>query len=368
MIFVKESVDGKTAHFKHYLGGEAEKECEYYKKYDQSDIENEYTNDKSDFHKRWQTIFDDENLEKKIQENGKKHIADIYIKNDEGVKFSEKNNEIIYKNFIPNELIIEIQHSKMSYENLMERTEFYHNEEKKREIIWIFDLKQECEIFEIITTINNIYRIKLKNQNNHVFQHLLKIDEFKPIIFLDNNDENIYLIKNKTKLDKDFIDVLKISKNNFLGELSKNINKNFKWTYEINNNNYKKINYAEIINKEIFDKQNKEYLNYIFYLLESIPYYEIKTKLDDLYHFIRLYSFNNNKIRQLFINYVKSNRTIYRNIINFGKNSGKSINEVEYNYLKWIYEKYDLEYATDENGNIDKELINGSESFQIKQI
>ena len=105
----------------------------------------------------------------------------------------------------------------------MERTEFYHNEEKKREIIWIFDLKQECEIFEIITTINNMYRIKLKNQNNHVFQHLLKIDEFKPIIFLDNNDENIYLIKNKTKLDKDFIDVLKISKNDFLGELSKNI-------------------------------------------------------------------------------------------------------------------------------------------------
>ena len=38
----------------------------------------------------------------------------------------------------------------------------------------------------------------------------------------------------------------------------------------------KKINYAEIINKEIFDKQNREYLNYIFYLLESIPYYEIK--------------------------------------------------------------------------------------------
>ena len=101
---------------------------------------------------------------------------------------------------------------------------------------------QRCffrEFFKIKTVINTIYRLKLKNQNNHVFQHLLKIDEFRPIIFLDNNDENIYLIKNKTILDKDYIDVFKISKNNFLEELSKNVKKELKWINDINSKNIK---------------------------------------------------------------------------------------------------------------------------------
>ena len=50
------------------------------------------------------------------------------------------------------------------------------------------------------------------------------------------------------------------------------------------------------------------------------------------------------------------------------KNSGKSINEVEYNYLKWIYEKYDLENMTDINGTINKDLYHRRDNYEIKHI
>uniref|UniRef100_A0A6C0LZW8 Competence protein CoiA nuclease-like domain-containing protein n=1 Tax=viral metagenome TaxID=1070528 RepID=A0A6C0LZW8_9ZZZZ len=72
----------------------------------------------SEWHYSWQTHFKDECLETRFSINGKIHIADIYI--------SLRNT------------VIEIQHSPMDENTMLEREEFYANQVKAH-LVWVFD-------------------------------------------------------------------------------------------------------------------------------------------------------------------------------------------------------------------------------------
>lgn len=72
--------------------------------------------DMCEWHINWQNRFPKDTIEiVKIDENGKKHIADVLIKNTE----------------------IEFQHSYMPFEEFNDRNEFYHKFNYR--VIWIFD-------------------------------------------------------------------------------------------------------------------------------------------------------------------------------------------------------------------------------------
>lgn len=149
MCFVKESKKGTLSHFRHLKEKEEEIECEYYskEKYSIEDINNETINKKSEYHNHWQNIFPSENLEYMLYEDGKRHYADIYISNEtSSIEINDRNNETIFKNYKVKDLVIEIQHSKISEKALKERTEFYQKNDKNRELIWIFDLENKCKV------------------------------------------------------------------------------------------------------------------------------------------------------------------------------------------------------------------------------
>lgn len=341
----------RESHFKH-KNKIAEGDCknQKYKDYTKKDIENEYNNEKSDFHKEWQDIFDTNNLEHKMVENGKLHYADIYIEQDDEIDIII-NNDSIFSNYKPNKLVIEVQHSRISLEKMIERTNFYHKNELKRELIWIFDLQKKVNKMEkIITHYETKYRLKLMNQNEHDFQLLFNITDYKPIIILDNGGNILYYIKDIPKLDSDYLDVIGISRVDFLNQIGKYVNKELIYNGIIVKDTVKIIDYENaVLNLKNINEDNKNMIRYIFYIMEYISYNELKFNdngvnlLENIYLYLKTYSKKSEKIKSLFKNYLDRNRSRYKKRLNFGKDCGKEMNEVSYNYLYWIYKDFGLE-------------------------
>ena len=75
----------------------------------------------SKWHREWQEQFPEECRETVFERNGEKHIADVFF----------------------NDYVIEFQHSPLSADIFIERTEFYVLCGKK--VIWLFDFRDDCE-------------------------------------------------------------------------------------------------------------------------------------------------------------------------------------------------------------------------------
>lgn len=360
----------REAHFRHASKIE-EGDCDKkrYKDYTKKDITNEYINKKSDFHKYWQDMFDTDNLEHKMVENGKTHYADIYIENDECINILTNDNEEIFITN-PEKLVIEVQHSRISQEKIIERSNFYHNDEMKRELIWIFDLQDKCEINKIITFYETKYRLKILDHNEHDFQNVFKITNFKPIIMLDNNGKNVYYVRDIPRLDQDYLDVIPISRDNIINQLSKYVNKELKWEGNLKKNTIKIIDYeSNVLKMKDIDDNKRNVMRYIFYILEYIKMdrlMNIYNLMEYLYMFLMEYSKNNEKIKELFKKYLFTHRIHYNSKID-----GKGLAEIEferlYNIYKRVkdvyelinYKKYDLNGALEflYNKKRDKEEI-----------
>ncbi len=342
----------RESHFKH-KNSKIENECKNnkYNGYTKKDMENEYNNEKSDFHKYWQDMFDTDNLEHKIMENNKIHYADIYIECDDKIDLKINNvEESILSNYLPNKLVIEIQHSKISLEKMIERTNFYHKNDLNREIIWIFDLQKKVKKIEKIITYNETkYRLKLMNQNEHDFQELFKITDYKPIVILDNNGNMLYYIKDIPKFDIDYLDVIGIRRDDFLNQLGKYVNKELLYNGKIVKDTVKIIDYeSAVINLKNVNEENKNRIRYIFYIMEYISYNELRGKecyslLDTIYMYLMFYSKKSEKIKSMFKIFLERNRGVYKNRLNFGKDCGKEMNEVSYNYLYWVFKEFKLD-------------------------
>jgi len=352
MCFVKESKKGTLSHFRHLKEKEEEIECEYYskEKYSIEDINNEIRNKKSEYHNHWQNIFPSENLEYMLYENGKRHYADIYISNEtNSIEIKDKNNETIFKNYKVKDLVIEIQHSKISEKALKERTEFYQRNDINRELIWIFDLEKKCKIYKIITFNGIKYRLKLLDPNYHSFMQLYKI-EFKKniIVLLDNGTKYLYIVKDKPIIDKDYIEVEIIDRELMLKEIGEYIGKEIKWGKLQEEDKMIIIDYETPLKSKIYNKYEKNNIRHIFYLMEYIPYYELKGyMLDYFYSYLKKYSNEDKEIMKLFEEYIKDNRPVYKNKITFGEFKSKSIFEIRYEDLKSIYKEYKLKNRKD---------------------
>lgn len=77
--------------------------------------------DMTDWHMSWQKRFPIDNIEKVLEHNNKKHIADLLI----------------------GDIVVEFQHSSISLDEFTERNEFYTTLGYK--VVWVFDLIEERE-------------------------------------------------------------------------------------------------------------------------------------------------------------------------------------------------------------------------------
>ena len=350
VVYVKQS-ERAISHFRHYNDSCIEKN-----NYSKNDIENEYNNDMSFFHKNWQFIFPNKYLEYLIKENNKLHRADIFINSKtDNIQIYDNNNELIFDEKNIKNLVIEIQNSRINNTVLQEREDFYRKKDKNRELLWIFNLKKECKLEKIIIFKNIFYRIKLTSFR-HDFINLLKNKSNKSNIILDNNNEDLYIIRNTPNLDNDYLEVSKIKRNKFLEQISKYIEcENITWNYNIDKtklvlNDYD--NSFENTNNKIIN-ENIDKMKYLFYVLEKIPFLKYCDDIEINYIFSMFYYFSNtnyeimNKFHKILKLYGKTSNTI----MHFGKYKDEYLYNLPYDYLKWL-NKQPQKYCSCKNNKI----------------
>jgi competence CoiA-like predicted nuclease len=154
VIYVSRS-DRAGAHFRHQV----ESHCSY----DGDRTCKMYLNKKSDFHLTWQGLFPKKCLEVVIGSNR----VDIYLTSSD------------------NNLVIEVQHSPISRQDLIKRENQYPN------LWWIFDLQNSKFTIEHLRTyVEDTYRLKFFKGDSS-FMQLLHCSS-KAKIFLDNGGTNLY--------------------------------------------------------------------------------------------------------------------------------------------------------------------------------
>ena len=207
-----------VAHFKH----EAYTSCTH----DDSNVSSEVRDNKmSNFHRNWQKMFPRECLERRIGNNR----ADIYLESEK--KFNLGNQ--MFKDFEPKNLVIEIQNSKISYTDLVQRQNVYKCIELERQLLWIFNL-EKCQIQ--IGRVKGKEELVLKFKGGDAsFMDLLNIENTKAYILLDNGGTNLYYVSNKPKCDKEFIEVTIVDRIQFVKELSVTFNLDLKWEHKMKN-------------------------------------------------------------------------------------------------------------------------------------
>lgn len=351
VIFVKESVKNK-AHFRHYKNNK-NVECEFYKKnfteQDKIYFKNIIKNKMSEFHINWQNIFPKNNIEIKIYDDILQTYkrADIYI---ESIKINIKDDlgDYIFLDKF-NSLVIEIQNSFISENEIIEREYFYKN--KNRQLLWIFNLKNTSYIIEKLSFYcKSIYRIKIKGGYNSFMNLLNKkiIYNNKPNIILDPGNNYLYVIKHDYENNCQFIEFSLMKRSYFLKQLI-NLDKKedkegkFKIDYEINYiaeiNKLNKINFMNNI-KYIYN------IHKCFYIIENLQF---KYFYDNIYNYfinegfiivgeiLSKLSDKNPIIMKLWIDWIEKNIPHFQDKITFGKYKGERLYMIDRNYIIWLY-------------------------------
>lgn len=143
---IKKSGNIRIAHFAHRAG-----ECT-----------DKWNYDMSEWHYNWQEQFPSENREVVFEKDGKKHRADIFIKNT----------------------IIEFQHSKLSEKEFKERNNFYLSLGYK--VIWVFDVIEDFSNEKIYNQNSNIYLW------NNPIKTFLNFEENKNLIVFLQTTKNTW--------------------------------------------------------------------------------------------------------------------------------------------------------------------------------
>jgi hypothetical protein len=276
MVFVNGS-ELRNCHFRHYPKSKCliNNDKEY--------IENK----KSTFHYNWQKLFPNQNIEIYFNENDKKHIADIYLEN-------ANNND---------KLVIEIQHSPISHDKILERTNFY--KQNGRELLWIFDIENNFGIEKIVTHDVNNTIIKFKNK---IYFDTIPTE----LLLLDDGGEFLYKINPIVDADKELFIIKEfINKKIFIQNLKNKYNIQIVEPLFTNTNiiNYDFENIIDNLNIQIssqdklriiislFTKINKPCYNFQL-LIKTFATLSSKNKIlyDMIYLWFKNRYFNNNLI------------------------------------------------------------------------
>jgi competence CoiA-like predicted nuclease len=369
IVFYISGSERTCSHFRH----QKDKSCIYYS--NQFGDDNFEENNMSEFHRNWQEIFPNENIEYKIEKNNKKHYADIYISHHNRFNICD----IFQEN--KNNVVIEVQYSAISYYTLYEREKHYVSDNTN--LLWIFNVKDKCEVERVILFSDTIYRLRLNGK--HYFTELFKINKTLNIL-LDNGGLYLYLIVNIPEYDKELLQVKKISRKVFLQRISNIIGKEIKHVCDTSNNKVKVYDYeSTIMNMQNISNKNKDQLRYIFYILESIPFnyfndkfdeYEFNHEydgkwrcdncdfnnywsnhrcykckyskyfnIDELLSILSVISNKNQNIIDIFTRFIEKNKPYINTKMTFGKYSGDKLVDIPTKYLLWLKENRDDKFC-----------------------
>jgi len=369
IVFYISGSERNCSHFRH----KRERCCIYYTNQNGGDCFE--ANIMSEFHRNWQEIFPNENIEYKIERNNKIHYADIYISNNTTFNICD-----IFEKEKTN-IVIEIQYSAISYYTLYEREKHYISDNTN--LLWIFDVNGKCNVEKVVLFNETIYRLRLNGK--HYFTELYRIND-RPNILLDNGGRYLYMVINKPEYDKEFLQVKKISRKKFLQQISNIIGKEIKNVSDTSNNKIEIYDYENtIINIQEISNKNKDQLRYIFYLLETIPFgylndmfehYDDNINNDDKWYcnncsfnnffsnytcwkckyskpfnineLVSILSFISNKnkiIIDIFIRFIEKNKANIKTSITFGKYSGYELVDIPSKYLYWLEENRNYKYC-----------------------
>lgn len=259
-------------------------------------------NKKTEFHYDWQKIFPEKNIEVCFTENDIKHIADIYLEN---------NN---------NKLVIEIQHSPISELHIKERNEFYTKYNRK--LLWIFDIKNNSEIIKINTHDKDIQTIKF---NKKIYFNTIPYN----MLLLDNGGDYLYKINEIIDDDDEIITIKEvIDKKVFINNLVKEYDININYNIINSITNIKNYDFEKIILSSDIDNISKDKLQIILSLLSKnkFMYYDFKLlikslstlshKNKDLLDLINVWFKNNFYKKNITVKFGKYEGELYENINN----------------------------------------------------
>lgn len=322
VIFVSKS-SRAVSHFRHktsscLLGFSNKKERDTY-----------LCNKMSLFHIGWQELFPSKYLEHKIDN----HRADIYIESDNKFNLKLKNNENIFGKDIK-KLVIEIQNSSISKKDLISRQKCYQNIDLDRDVLWIFNIENKCELDKIV--LFNGSKIYLRLMERQYFQHLL---DYTQNIILDLGGKVLFKIKNKVKLDRDIIEVVKITRDSLLQQLGDIISNKLVSNIKNINITYNDYDLETPLKKiKTLPQKNIDTIRYLFYLIVNIPY-KYHFNYLDIFEIILLL----NRYDKIIYGWTKKLYHKYRRKSEmkfpFGKYKGKLVEDIYLDnpgYIKWL--------------------------------
>jgi len=213
----------------------------------------------SDFHRVWQNLFPIENKEIRTIIDGKYLIGDIVIDSTELFNLkNEDDRDILDKSC--KTLTIEIQHSPIDNDKLLDRDATYRSDDKN--LMWIFDTKDKMTVEKIVLFNGYFYRIKLKGK--HYFTEMLGWNR-KVNILLDNGSKWIYQVTGTTILDVEYVRANRILRKNLLKQFANILAPSKLGTWEGNDDE----TLCAVYDYE--EEEINEQISYIFYLMEKIP-------------------------------------------------------------------------------------------------
>ena len=330
MTYVRESVTGRTAHFRHL-----NLVC-----YLENERASGYENKMSEFHFQWQSIFPSECLELPIGN----HRADILVKLSDRVDMWKKLSERLFRNFLPENLVIEIQHSPISVEDLQSRQDTYVNRDESRELLWIFDL-QACryEVRHVKTYATEKYYLKILDNSSFVRLFQL-VGLYKPLILLDMGCDDLYLVTDNSSQETGCMEILPVKRQDFLRFLGYKTFLNLEWNYPI----------LPMIEIDEFD--------YV-HLISSLPSGLDVKGLTECFHMMELLSFEHflmnsvwknrpgflcvghnlgrlsnghDLVRDIWIRWIQRHRVLLSDIVPFGDYRGDNILSLSKRQREWL--------------------------------
>ena len=132
-----------------------------------SNCNDRWNYDMSEWHKWWQSLFPIENQEVVMEADGEKHRADVFVNNT----------------------VVEFQHSPLSCTEFDERNKFYTNLGYR--VVWVFDVRDEFKderIFEIPNK-NNIYGW---DHPFHTLENFVPEKDGQVVVYFHITDDEIF--------------------------------------------------------------------------------------------------------------------------------------------------------------------------------
>lgn len=329
-----------SPHFRH----KNEESCvtmELFKKLEEQ-CELRIANNKSQFHKLWQSVFGSDNTEVIIKFQGEKHVADIYLESDSPFTLKcEDEIEIL----TTKKLVIEVQHSNISPSDALNRHIVYNSNGSV--LLWIIDI---CDIPHKVERFKTLTQDKLRilfPEKQHKGLTTIIKNCINSIIILDSGSSLFKL--NRCLLDDGFAEVYYVSRQGLLKQFR---DQGFQVKSEVFGNSDPIVPETRDYTPHLraLDMKDQVDVDEVINMIEEIPLrclregmqiyskQEYSTIIEMVASWIGTLSnrhMSGYEMLNIWRSHIKdTNYCLYR--LGFGKHANVPLNKLPINYLNWL--------------------------------